>query len=123
MDEKYIVENTGSANGATRFCDKDAKIVWAFDTKDYEGLIVSVAVLNNYIVEVSGDGKKFTTVADYSKFSSTRAVGTNDGVVTIVADAYPEVGDTLYIRLRNTDPSQGWGGAIKSFTFQHIVEK
>lgn len=123
MDEKYIVSNTGAANGTSRYCDRDAKIVWAFDVSQYNGLIVSAAVVNNYVIEVSGDGKNFTKVADYSQFTSTRATGTNDGVVSILVDAYADVEETLYIRLRNTDPSQGWGGAVKSFEFQYVVEK
>lgn len=122
-DAQYIVSNSAAANDSMRICDKSGIIVWKFDISEYEGLVVSANIVQNYLLEVSGDGDDYDRVADYSKISIERATGTNDAVATILADAYEAVGDTLYVRLRNTNPAMGWGGAIRSFTFQYIVEK
>lgn len=122
-DKAYIVSDTGAANGNFRYCDKDAQIVWKFDTSEYEGLQLAVSVVSNYIVEVSRDGTNYTKAADYSQISTVRASGTNQAVVLITADTVPGTGSDLYIRLRNTDPKQGWGGAISRFEFQCLKEK
>ncbi|MBQ4575286.1 MAG: hypothetical protein IJA85_08830 [Clostridia bacterium] len=122
-DEAYIISNTGSANGNYRFCDRDAEIVWSFDIAEYDGLVVSAAVVSNYVIEVSGDNETFHTVIDYSDLTSERAAGTNDSIVTIIPSAYDGIGEKLYIKLRNTDPTAGWGGAVKSFTFHTIVDQ
>ncbi len=121
-DEKYIVSNSGAANGNSRYCDRAAQIVWKFDTAGYEGLQIAVSVVSNYIVEVSRDGQKYTVAADYSKMSTQRAAGTNNSVILITADTVPGEGDEIYIRLRNTDTSQGWGGAISQFAFRYLEE-
>ena len=121
-DKAYIVSDTGAANGNFRYCDKEAEIVWKFDTSEYEGLQIAVSVVSNYIVEVSRDGTNYTKAADYSQMSATRASGTNQAVVLITADTVPGTGDDLYIRLRNTDPKQGWGGAISRFEFRCLKE-
>ncbi len=123
QDEAYIVSNTGFANGNYRFCDGDTEIVWCFDIAEYDGLSVSVGVVSNYIIEVSGDNETYHTVIDYSTLTSERAAGTNDSVVIIIPSAYEGVDDKLYIKLRNTDPTAGWGGAVKYFTFNTIVEQ
>ena len=55
--------------------------------------------------------------------NGARASGTNQAVVLITADTVPGTGDAIYIRLRNTDPKQGWGGAVLRFEFQCLKEK
>ena len=122
-DAEYIISNSAQANDSMRYCEKSGILIWKFDISEYEGLVVSAAVVQNYILEISGDNDDYDRVADYSKISMTRATGTNDAVVTILTDAYTAVSDTLYVRLRNTNPSLDWGGAIRSFTFRYIVEE
>ena len=122
-DAAYIVENSAAASASMRYCDKSGMIVWKFDVSQYDGLLVSAALCQNYILEISPDMEDFDRVADYSKMSIVRSEGGNDSVTTIVVDAQEQIGDTLYIRLRNTNASMGWGGAVKSFTFRYIVEE
>ena len=121
-DAPFIVSNTGSANGSNRYCDKDGVIVWKFDVSSYENLQLAISVVNNYILEVSDDGENWIEVADYSKISSTRASGTNQSVVT-VSTAALGIGSDLYVRLRNTNPNAGWGGAVSLFEFYELTDK
>ena len=37
--------------------------------------------------------------------------------------AYEDVEDVLFVRLRTTTKTGAWGGAIKSMTFQYLVEE
>ncbi len=121
-DAPYLIENSAAATASMRVCDNSGLLIWKFDISEYEGLVISAAIVQNYILEVSGDGEDFDRVADYSKMSIARATGTNDAVCAIIPNAHAGIDDTVYIRLRNTNASLGWGGAIKSFTFQYLVK-
>jgi hypothetical protein len=121
-DAPYIHYSTGKADGTKRYTDDAAEIIWKFDIDDFRGLVVGVQLSQNYILEVSGDGESWTEVINYSKISSYRTDGgTNDSVATILVGSYEDIGGTLYIRLRNTAQKGGWGGAVKSFTFQYLL--
>lgn len=121
-DAPFIIKNTGKANGTTRYTDDAAEIIWKFDIDDFRGLVVSVQLAQNYIIEVSGDGETWTEVINYAKLASYRADGgTSDSMATILVGMYEDVGGTLYIRLRNTSSKGAWGGAVKSLTFQYLL--
>lgn len=123
-DAPYIHYNSGKADGSKRYTDTDAEIIWKFNVTSYRGLVIAVQLSQNYVLEVSGDGVNFTEVINYSKLSSYSAsTGTNDGVACIVVGAYEDVEDVLFVRLRNTTKNGAWGGAIKSMTFQYLVEE
>ena len=121
-DAAFIVKNTGKSNGNMRYTDDAAEIVWKFDIDDFRGLVVSVQLCQNYVIEVSGDGENWTEVINYSKISSYKADGgTNDSVATILVGSYEDIGGTLYIRLKNTTAKGAWGGGVKSLTFQYLL--
>ena len=121
-DAPFIHSNTGGADGVKRYTDGTAELIWKFNVASFDGLVISAQLSQNYIVEVSGDGENWTEVVNYAKFSSYNAnSGTNDGVSCIIVDAYEDVVDTLYVRLRSSAPRGGWGGAVKSLTFQYLA--
>ena len=121
-DAPFIVKSTGKSTATNRYCDKDWEIVWKFDVSAYENLQLAVSLVNNYILEVSEDGEHWIEVANYSLVSSTRASGTNQTVIT-VSTASLGIGSDLYVRLRNTDPNQGWGGAVSKFEFYELRDR
>lgn len=121
-DAPFIFYNTGKADGAKRYTDGKAELIWKFDVDKFEGLVIAAQISQNYILEVSGDGVEWIEVINYAKISSYTASGTNDGVSCVIVGAYDEIGETLYLRLRSSMPTAGWGGAIKSLTFQYLVE-
>ena len=85
---------------------------------------IAVALSQNYMLEVSGDGVNWQTVINYRDISTLNAsTGTNDGVTCILVGAYANIDSTLYIRLSNANAKTNgsWGGAISSFTFQYLV--
>ncbi len=122
-DAPFIHSNTGGADGVKRYTDGTAELIWKFHVDDFEGLVIAAQLSQNYILEVSGDCENWIEVVNYAKFSSYNAnSGTNDGVSCIIVDAYEDVEDILYVRLRSSAPRGGWGGAVKSLTFQYLVK-
>jgi hypothetical protein len=71
-------------------------------------------------VEVSADGEEWEIVADYSKGGTVPhlTTGGNQTTIKIDPDDYA-CEDTCYVRLRNTNPSMGWGGSITNLTFTY----
>ncbi|MBQ9416366.1 MAG: hypothetical protein IJU20_05960 [Clostridia bacterium] len=122
QDEAYLVSNQGSAAGDRRYCDGAAQIVWKFDLKGKTAPVLAIDVVSNYLIEISGDGTNYVKLADFKDFSSIRATATNQGVLTVFADAYEQVGDSLYVRLSNNNPGSGWGGGISAFTLYELTD-
>ena len=123
-DAPFLHFNSGGADGSKRYTDNDAEVIWKFNVSAFRGLVVAAQLSQNYVLEVSGDGVNFTEVINYSKISSYSAnAGTNDGVACVVVGAYEDVEEILYIRLRNTTTRGAWGGAVKSLTFQYLVQE
>ncbi|MBE6620347.1 MAG: hypothetical protein E7625_03165 [Ruminococcaceae bacterium] len=123
-DASLIHVNTGGADGKKRYCDGKSEIIWKMDVSRFRGLTIAVALSQNYMLEVSGDGVNWQTVINYRDISTMNATtGTNDGIACILVGAYANINSTLYIRLSNANAKTNgsWGGAIKSFTFQYLV--
>ncbi len=119
QDEDFLIYNTAGANSALRFCDLDGMLIYKFDITKYPEALISLNVLQNYILEYSLDGETWTAIADYSKIGEWTDRGDNPATYSVSA---PEVGasEVLYIRLRNTTPSKGWGGSITSFSIRYL---
>ncbi len=121
-DKDFLIYNTAGVNSSLRFCDLDGRLVYKFDLTKYPEALLSFNVFQNYILEYSLDNSTWTVIADYSKIGEWTDRGDNAAVYSISA---AEVGarDTIYIRLRNTTPSKGWGGSITSFTIRYLKDK
>ena len=112
------------ADGKKRYADGQKEIIWKMDVSRFRGLTIAVALSQNYLLEVSGDGVNWQTVINYRDISTLNAsTGTNDGVTCILVGAYANIESTLYIRLSNANAKTNgsWGGAISSFTFQYLT--
>ena len=119
QDKPYIVRDTSSARDNCRYTDGDAELVYRFDISDYQSSLFALAVYSNYLIEASPDGETWFTAADFSAESPTRATALNTAV-RVVNPADYGITDEIYIRLRNTDPSEGWGGALTEITVQYL---
>jgi hypothetical protein len=118
-DEEYLIVNTAGVNSGLRFCDLEGQLVYEFDLTEYPEAVLSFNVVQNYILEYSLDNKTWTVIADYSKIGEWTKNGDNASSYTVSADEVG-AGNVLYIRLRNTTPSMGWGGSITSFSIRYI---
>lgn len=121
-DEAYLVENTGFANAEVRFCDLDARLVYRFDLDALPAAILTLSLRQNYLVEISSDNQHYQTVWDVSQEYDHRVTSENAGMRCLSPADYGFTGGTLYLRIRNTDPTTGWGGAISLLGIKYRVD-
>ena len=77
-------------------------------------------MLQNYIIEMSEDKENWVLLKDYSEGGTVPHTqrGDNPFVMVVTPDMYGDY-STLYIRLRNSDITKGWGGSISSLEIQY----
>ena len=89
--------------------------------KRYPYATLTLHVLQNYLMEISPDAESWTLLADYSQGGTVphTRLGNNDADIVVTPAMYGNW-EELYIRIRNTDITQGWGGSISSFTIEYL---
>ena len=124
QDKNYLIENTAGVNSGVRYCDNDGVLVYRFDLNEFNNPTYFFNISQNYIFEISGDGQNWTMIADYSEGGKVDRITNADNatIITVYPDQYDELDDTLYVRLRNTSPIGGHGGAISRITIRHTVK-
>ncbi len=124
LDSKYLVKNTAGVNGGVRFCDNAGEVIYKFDFSDYIHPVYQLYICQNYIVEISPDGKAWTMIADYSQGGTIPRIANANNATMLAVDpaAYEQLDDTLYVRIRNTESVGGHGGAISQIIIRHLVD-
>ena len=121
-DADYLYASTAGVNANLRFCDGDRVVIYFFDLADMTSAQINLHVFQNYIVEVSADGEEWEMIADYSKGGTVPHLTTGGNNTVISVDPFDyDCEDTgvCYIRLRNSDPSKGWGGSISQLVLTY----
>ena len=121
-DAEFLEYNRAGVNSGLRFCDNDRQLIYAFDTSDMLSAVITFALSQNYVLEVSTDGEDWTIVADYSQGGKVPHLTTGGNNTDIAVDLFQYgAGESgvIYVRLRNSDPSQGWGGSISQFVMNY----
>ncbi|MBQ9416528.1 MAG: hypothetical protein IJU20_06780 [Clostridia bacterium] len=117
-DEAFIYEDKAHKNDSIRYCDTNATLTYVFDLEKYPDATVMMQVFQNYVVEFSFNRQTWYVIADYSLDHAFTKSGGNRVWISLPESVYGEYrgaeDNQLYIRLRNTDPTQGWGGSITS---------
>ena len=121
-DEAFLFSNTAAANDQVRFCDLDGQLVYRFDLDQYPAAVLSLQLSQNYIVEVSPDNQDYTVVYDVSQEYDHRVASENIGMRCVVPSEYGMTSGEMYLRIRNTDPTAGWGGAISQLAVKYTVD-
>lgn len=126
MDIDFIHSNTASSTDNLRFCDQARQLVYLFSLRGMKSAEYKFQVAQNYILEVSPDGESWTIVADYSQGGTVPHLMTgssNKTVITIDPFAHGcDATEKMYVRLRNTDTSKGFGGCIYYFEMTYTRE-
>ncbi len=123
-DEKYLIYNTASSNDNLRYCDLKGELIYLFDVTEFENPEYQFYIQQNYIVEISPDGENWTMIADYSQGGTVEHIKTADNATVISIDpaSYEQIEDVLYVRLRNTNTSMGWGAALTRIIIRYLVD-
>lgn len=81
-----------------------------------------MTVFKNYIIEISADNVRYTTIADYSQGGSVPHItdGANTSDIAFIPADY-NITRKLYIRIRNCRNDQGYGGSIKEISYSYFV--
>lgn len=125
-DNEFLYFNSAGVNDGVRFCDNNGILIYAFDTGKMLSASFTFYLSQNYILEVSTDGKNYTIVADYSEGGKVPHLegGGNEKAITVNPFSYG-AGESgvFYVRIRNTDTSKGFGGCISKFTMDYTKEE
>ena len=121
-DLPFLIYNTAGVNANIRYADGTGKLIYAFDISNMDNAEFYLSVVQNYIVEVSEDGEDWTLIADYSEGGTVPHIttGGNGKTLQIRPDEY-DIEDVLYIRIRNTDVTKGWGGSIRQIRWTYTA--
>jgi len=115
LDLPYIIENTAWANDWMRVCDGPGYIIYKFDLNEFPGAVIGLEISQNYIIEISGDGKNFVETHNFKKSNPDAAdSGAPQTVINFNIEDYDFVEDTFYFKISNTDSSKGWGGTLSN---------
>ncbi len=119
-DAAFILRDTALSNENSKFCDNDRELIYAFDLATYKNAVVALTICNNYVVDVSADGKNWTTIYNFEKVNGVRvSAATNVAVLGVSAEKYAPGAEKLYIRVRNSDTTKGWGAGLRQFTIYY----
>ncbi len=121
-DNEFIEFNSAGANNGLRYCDHAGELIYAYDVKDMLTANFTFYVSQNYILEASSDGTNFEIVADYSQGGKIPHLITGGNEKAIKVNLLSYGSTTVYVRLRNSDPNQGWGGSISKFVMEYTKE-
>ncbi len=97
-----------------RFADGHAYFVYRFPfPSDTTSASATLTLDNEYVVEVSGDGQQWTTVA-----RETEHVHDGQNKATQTFDLTPHLGPdkAAYLRISDSFPDEGWGGRVYHVT-------
>ena len=123
-DQEWILSSDAGVTETIRFCDGSRKLVYWFDLNNYPKATFGFEIFQNYILEFSFDRKTWYVIADYSLDHEFTQHGGNMEWVYLKEGLYSQYqgeGDhILYVRLRSTDTSKGWGGSIRKFTISWL---
>jgi hypothetical protein len=120
FDAAYIHKNTAFANDSLRYADGAAELIYKFNINEFSNPTITLQVLQNYLIDVSADGVNYTVTHDYSLINPVHlTTGGNDVLLIFDPDDY-SAEQEFYIRIRNTDPTKGWGGSVRTLIIRQF---
>lgn len=121
QDEIFIYRYYGNTLDYCRFADGFNTIVYKFDIHEKYEPVMSFTVGNDYKIEISTDGKKWTKVYNWLDEHPTCRDRSNQAAFTI--DPYEfEVYDICYIRFSDPSTADGCGPCLVDLTFSYYED-
>ena len=118
-DAPYIFRNTATAAYNRRYTDADTELIYRFDLSGSAACRIALSLFANYRIEVSPDAENWTAAIDFSQEWPER-VSVQNTAVRVIDPAAFGIRGVIYVRLCNTDPTCGWGGALNRVTLQYL---
>ena len=117
--DEFVVVDTSNANHVIKYCDKVREIIYRFDLKQYPHLAAVMFLEQNYLVQVSTDGETWRTIQNFELVNGFRDYGAHKATLVVASDKYAKGADAMYVRLANSDVTQGHGGSISQLTIYY----
>ncbi len=119
-DAALIYKDTSAANASYKYTDAANELIYRIDLSEYENAVAVFTVAQNYFIQVSDDGKSWTTIQDFALVNGGRIEGTgNKATVGVSAEKYAPDGDHLYVRFACSDTSAGWGSSVEKIVIYY----
>ena len=121
QDAAFLIKNTAGVNSSFRYADATGELVYKFDLTTFRDATITLNIKQNYLVQYSSNGESWKVLADYSQtdgYEGTLQGGGNDTLLSVSATAVPG-SDTLYVRIADCNPGDGWGGTISSLSIRY----
>ncbi|MBO5273676.1 MAG: hypothetical protein J6I45_03580 [Clostridia bacterium] len=119
LDEAFLHYNSGNTTSAIRFADGNAELVYKFDISEMTEPTFDLSVYQNYLIEVSPDDSEYTTVFNYADVSGEPARDMSNNTIVTINPYDFNIVKNLYIKIRDNDSSDGWGGAVGSIAMNY----
>nr|WP_167218928.1 glycoside hydrolase family 76 protein [Kribbella shirazensis] len=110
----WLFDADGSqSNGVqNRFADGHSYFVYRFPfPSDATSASVALTIDNEFVIQVSGDGQNWTTVA-----TETNQVHDGENKAVRTFDLTPYLATAAYVRISDSFPDTGWGGRVYHVT-------
>ena len=103
-------DGSQSSGAGNRFADNDRYFVYRFPLPaDTTGGTVTLSIDNEFLVQASSDGQAWTTVLTESQQVRD---GSNKADRSVDIAPYLGTDKTVYIRVADSFPQDGWGGRV-----------
>jgi hypothetical protein len=116
-EEPWLVDAGGSQlngeayDGRARFADNERYFVYRFPIReDATGGTLGLDIGNQFLVQVSSDGASWRTVLRETQEIRDLSNRDEDEWRELDVNDLAEPGETLYVRIADSFPSDGWGG-------------
>ena len=121
QDKPFIHLSAGTTLEYCRFADGYDRIMYKFDIHTKYEPLLEFTIGNDYMIEISPDGKEWIEVYNWLDEHETCRDRSNEAAFTI--DPYEwEVFDTCYIRFSDPSKADGCGPCITKFTFSYYED-
>ena len=120
-DKEYIAHDYAQANDYCRYCDTTKELYLKIDLTKYDDAVVALQIAQNYRVQVSADGRIYTTAQNYL-LAGNEWINNASNMTHVILDSalYAPGADALYIKLDNAgNDTQGYGCALYAITIYY----
>ena len=121
QDKPFIYKNYGATLAYCRYADGFTTIMYKFDIHTKYEPVIDFTIGNDYMIEISPDGKEWTKVYNWLDEHDTCRDRSNESVFTIDPYEY-EVYDICYIRFSDPSTSDGCGPCLTKLTFSYYED-
>lgn len=114
-EKEFIVRNSGAfcdmGGRPFRVCDATQETVYLFRGTPGQLAYVTIDLSHEYLIELSTDGHQYEEIVSFAEWGRYRDYRSID------MSSYFATGHTVYLRIRDYTPENGWGPQIRGMSY------